>query len=273
MKTLLSSTEAVLPPVQKRSIDDWLRAVNQLATNSESLLWKPCGTFEISGRSYSLPRYLFIGPRGGDDPIRIGLFASLHGNEPETTSALLLFLKLLHGNPELGRNYFLFVYPICNPSGFEDDTRCSRRGRDLNREFWNNSKEAEIILLQSEICSHAFDGVISLHADESSTGLYGLVRSYTVAKNLLEPALAAAESSLPRNANAEIDGFVARDGVILAGYTGALSGPPKIRPRPFEIALCAPKLAARYQQEEGLLLALQSILKNYRELKAYAPNL
>src|SRR5207244_3454269 len=29
-----------------------------------------------------LPAYLFLGPRGGGDPIRIGLFAGIHGDEP-----------------------------------------------------------------------------------------------------------------------------------------------------------------------------------------------
>jgi hypothetical protein len=271
----MSITGTIEAPVaeQKRSIDDWLSSINHLATNSESLLNKPCGNFEVGGRSCTIPRYLFIGPRGGDDPIRIGLFASLHGDQPETTSALLMFLKILEATPELARDYFLFVYPICNPTGFEDDTRCSRRGRDLNREFWNNSQEPEVTLLQSEICSHALDGIVSLHTDDSTSGLYGVTRSYTVGKNLLEPALAAAESVLPRNRNEVIDGFAARDGVVRAAYSGAISGPPNIRPRPFEIALRAPRGAARYQQEQGLLLAVQSILANYRELRAYAQNL
>jgi hypothetical protein len=263
------------PPAapRQRSIDDWLSSIAQFAANSESLLAKPCGSFELSGRTYTLPRYLFIGPRGGDDPIRIGLFASLHGDQPETTSALLMFLKILQATPDLARNYFLFVYPICNPTGFEDGTRHSRRGRDLNREFWNNSQEPEVTVLQSEICSHALDGIISLHADESSSGLYGFARSYTVGQDLLEPALAAAETILPRDGSDLIEGFPAKKGVVRAIFNGAISGPPKLRPRPFEIALCAPKQAARYQQEQGLVLALQSILASYRELRAYAQNL
>lgn len=263
------------PPAapQQRSIDDWLSSVARFAANSESLLSKPCGSFELSGRSYVLPRYLYVGPRGGDDPIRIGLFAALHGDQPETTSALLMFLKILEQNPELARNYFLFVYPVCNPTGFEDGTRHSRRGRDLNREFWNNSQEPEIAVLQSEICSHALDGIVSLHSDDSSSGLYGFARSYTVGKDLLEPALAAAETILPRNRSDFIDGFPAKNGVVRAIFNGAVSGPPKIRPRPFEIALCAPRQAARYQQEQGLVFALQSILANYREFRAYAQHL
>ena len=258
---------------QKRSVEQTLNSLEELAANSASLLAKPFGSFESGGREYSLPRYLFVGPRGGDDPIRVGIFAGLHGDQPEATHAVVAFLKILEANPELARDYFLFVYPICNPTGFEDGTRCSRRGRDLNREFWNATVEPEVTLLQSEIWSHALDGIISLHTDESSSGLYGFTRGLTFRKHLLEPALAAAEPVLPRNEEGIIDGFVAQRGAIRESYAGAISGPPKVRPRPFEIALCGPGSAPTFRLEQGFVLAMQAILARYRELRAYAAHL
>jgi protein MpaA len=273
MKTLEIEFRRASHTHEKRSIEQALSPAVVMARQSSSLLWKPCGNFEVQRESYSLPRFLFIGPKGGGDPIRVALFASLHGDQPETTHALVSFLKLLEENAELARDYFLFVYPVCNPTGFEDNTRCSRRGRDLNREFWNNSVEPEIALLQSEICSHALHGIISLHADDQSTGNYGLSRSGMFAKHLLEPALAAAEAVLPRDGNSTIDGFLAHNAVVRGGYAGAISGPPKIRPRPFELALCTPKSAPQYLQERAFITALQSILSEYRQMIAFAQNL
>jgi protein MpaA len=58
------------------------------------------------------------------------------------------------------------------PDRIEDRTRQSRSGKDLNREFWRNSSEPEVKLLQSEIVAHAFDGIISLHTDDTSRGFY-----------------------------------------------------------------------------------------------------
>ena len=49
----------------------------------------------MAGRAYELPRYLFIGPKGGDDMIRVGLFAGIHGDEPEGVHALIQFLTVL----------------------------------------------------------------------------------------------------------------------------------------------------------------------------------
>jgi protein MpaA len=275
MNSILSLPESKLAsPVRlKRSIADLLAPLDRLAADSPNLIANHGAHFEVNGQTYELPRYLFIGPKGGDDPIRIGLFAAIHGDEPEGAHALVQFLSLLEQNPELVAGYCLFVYPVCNPTGFEDNTRYSRRGRDLNREFWNNSSEPEIDLLQREICHHAFHGMISLHTDDTSHGLYGFVRGATLTKHLLKPALEAAEQLLPRNQNNIIDGFNARHGIIREGYQGVLSAPPKIRPRPFEIILETPHAAPQYLKEKALVVALQTILTEYRKFIAYAPNL
>ena len=251
------------PAIQSRanrSIADLLAPLDQLVATSPNLIAKSAGRFESGGQFYDLPRYLFIGPQGGDDPIRIGLFAGIHGDEPEGIYASVNFLVLLEKNPELARGYCFFVYPVCNPTGYEDNTRQSRRGRDLNREFWNNTSEPEVQLLQSELWSHAFHGLVALHSDDTSHGMYGFVKGATLTRNLLDPALHAAAEVLPRNDLPLIDGFNAQNGIIRRGYHGILSAPPSIRPRPFEIVLETPQSAPRYLQVQAQLIALQTIV-------------
>lgn len=257
----------------RRSLASLLAPLNQLAQSSPNLLAQSIGTFTVEGEIYDLPRYVFVGPKGGDEPIRIGLFAAIHGDEPATAYALVQFLTLLDRHPELAAGYCLFVYPVCNPTGFEDDTRSSRHGKDLNREFWLNTSEPEVRMLEKELTQHSFHGIVSLHADDTSHGLYGFVRGSTLTKHLIEPALKAAELILPRNQNAIIDGFNADNGIIKEGYPGILSAPPRNRPKPFEIILETPHAAPQYQQEHALVVALQQILNEYRKLVAYAPNL
>lgn len=53
----------------------------------------------------------------------------------------------LDGLPMMARQYLIHVYPLCNPTGYEDGTRHSRAGKDLNREFWKGSTEPEVQLL------------------------------------------------------------------------------------------------------------------------------
>jgi hypothetical protein len=180
---------------------------------------------------------------------------------------------LLEEKPELARGYCLFLYPVCNPTGFEDNTRTNRNGEDLNRAFWRNSRQPEVRLLESELMYHVFHGIISLHTDNTSDGVYGYAHGALLTRHLLGPALAAASEFLPLNQKGLIDGFPSRDGIIREGYEGVLHAPPKISPRPFEVILETPHQAPQYLQEVALAVALRTILHEYRQFIAYAQNL
>jgi hypothetical protein len=264
---------AARPRRPRRSIAELLAPLDQLADGSPNLVANHEARFEVDGETWELPRYLFVGPRGGDTPIRVGIFAGIHGDEPEGVHALVRFIQLLESKPELAAGYYLSLYPVCNPTGFADGSRASRSGKDLNREFWKHSVEPEVRLLEAELVSRSFQGLISLHTDDTSDGFYGVARGATLTKHLIEPALRAAETLLPRDVRPVIDGFQARNGVIHHAYEGMLSAPPKLRPRPFEIILETPKPPPAYVKEAALVASLQAILIEYRKFIAYAPNL
>ena len=261
------------PRVSPRSLSDLLAPLEKLAAQSHNLVANHDAVFKVGGKNYELSRYLFVGPSGGDLPIHVGIFAGIHGDEPEGSHAIVQFIKLLEAKPELATGYCLSFYPVCNPTGFEDGTRFSRGGKDLNREFWKNSTEPEARLLQAELVSRSFQGIISLHTDDTCDGFYGIARGATLTKNLIEPALRAAEKLLPRDERSVIDGFAARHGIIYETFEGILSAPPKVRPRPFEIILETSAAPPAYMKEAAFVAALQTILIEYQKFIAYAPNL
>jgi hypothetical protein len=254
-------------------VSDWLAPLERIAASNPSWVAKPIGQFEQDGERYEIPRYIFVGNRGGDAPLRIGIFATLHGDEPEGVRALAQLAQLFEAKPEVAAGYCVYLYPVCNPTGLEDGTRHSRRGKDLNREFWGNSSEPEVRLLQAELVSQSFDGIIALHTDEQSKGVYGFVRGATLTRHLLRPALEAAAELLPINEDESIDGFHAKDGLIEDCYEGVLSAPPKVRPKPFEIILETAGQTPVFLREAALVVALRAILAEYRKFIAYAPNL
>lgn len=258
---------------EPRPVERLLTPLDQLAERSPHFISKSLGQFDSAGRVYSLPRYVFLGPKGGGDTIRIGVFATIHGDEPESALALTRVVTALGNNPEIAKGYALFIYPVCNPTGFEDNTRHSRSGLDLNREFWKDSRAPEIRYLESEICLHAFDGIITLHCDDTSDGLYGFVSGAVLAKNLIEPALREAEQFLPCNRRRIIDGFKARRGIITDCYPGVLKAIPGVRRPPFEITLETPQKAPLHRQVEAFTAALKTILVEYRYLMAIAQNI
>ncbi len=229
------------------------------------------GSFEGGAQKYSVPRFTFRGPNSSD-PIHIGIFAAIHGDEPAGALAAAKFLSEIAGEPEFVENFLLHIYPLCNPTGFEDNTRHSRRGKDLNREFWKSSPEPEIEILERELRTQHFSGIIQLHADDTSNGLYGFVRGHTLTENLLRPALAEAGKILPRNINATIDGFAARDGIIYQSYEGILAAPIRSEP-PFEIIFETPHHAPMNLQVQALVVAIRTILSEYRQLISFAANL
>ena len=256
-----------------RPLETLTAPLAEIASHSTSLIACQPGQFELAGQTYALPRYLFLGPAGGAEPLRIGIFAGIHGDEPAASFALLRFVRLLEDNPQIARGYCLFLYPVSNPTGFEDNTRQNRDGKDLNREFWRNSPQPEVRLLESELTAHAFNGIISLHTDDTSDGVYGYAHGAVLTRYLLEPALAAASEFLPLNQNGVIDGFDARDGIIRKGPEGVLRAPPGLKPRPFEVILETPHHAPQFLQEAALAVALRTILDEYRQFIAYAQNL
>jgi len=67
-------------PVRGRcSLADVLAPIEQIAATSPSLIANHGASFEVGGESYELPRYLYLGPKGGADTLRVGVFAGVHG--------------------------------------------------------------------------------------------------------------------------------------------------------------------------------------------------
>jgi murein peptide amidase A len=266
-----SSPKSTVKPVfERKALDRILSPLEDMAGRSDHLLRTPAAQ---NGAQPPIPRYLYLGERGGGDVFRLGIFASIHGDEPEGALALNRFVTLLERDPEIARGFALFLYPVCNPTGFEDGTRHARSGKDLNREFWRQSSEPEVRFLESEIYLHAFDGLITLHSDNTSAGAYGYVNGSVLSENLLAPALRAAEQFLPRDRHPIIDGFPARDGIIYRSYEGVLRSVPGLERPPFELTFETPQRAPLYLQVEAAAAALQTILQQYRQLRSFAQNI
>jgi len=266
--SLAPRARALVAP--RRSVAEIIDPLNRLASTCGNLISSPSLD---EAEQFALPKFTFVGPRGGGDPIKVGIFAGVHGDEPEGVYAVSGLLHLLAKQPELARGYHLFVYPICNPTGFEDRTRVTRNGKDLNREFWRRSPEPEVRWLESELKRQQFDGLISLHTDDTSLGFYGFAHGATITREIIGPALESAAEYLPVNTATVIDGFPAENGMIRASYKGILRSPPGTRPRPFEIILETPQAAPNYLKEAALIASTTRILAQYREFISYASNL
>lgn len=255
------------------SLDDLLAPLRQTAARDASLEYGVAGEFLAQGRRWEIPRFRFVGPDAGQEPIRIGMFAGVHGDEPAGCAALVQFLARIVDERERALGYELIVYPVVNPTGYEDGTRCNRAGKDLNREFWHGSGQPEVQLIERELRTRAFAGVITLHADDTCEGHYGYSHGRALDDALLRPALLAAERVMPRDRRAIIDGFTAREGVISDCFQGILSAPADQTPRPFNLIFETPALAPLEVQIAANVAALDAIVSTYRGFIAYAQDI
>lgn len=250
-----------------------LAGFRKLSVRSPELLGSLLGEVGRAGERGPLERYTWNGPRGGGDRLKIGLFAGIHGDEPAGGWALLDFAAALLAQPELGEGFEFVFYPCVNPTGLVAGTRFNAAGFDLNREFWSGSAQPEVRLLERELAAQVFDGIIALHADDTSEGLYGYARGRLLAEELLRPALAAASVVLPANHAEVIDGFRAERGLIRDCFCGVLAAPPEQRPQPFEIIFETPALEPLDAQRAAAVLGLHGLVSTYRRFISYAAGL
>jgi murein peptide amidase A len=251
-----------------------LEALEQIAESSEHLVRGSVGEFTAGANDFALPRFAFMGPKGGGDTIRLGIFAALRGDERTGPAALVEFLRRLEADPQLATGYHLYVYPICNPTGFEDRTELTRSGRDLAQELWKGSAEPEIYYLERELGVLQFQGVISLHSALRSGGLHAWVRSSILAKTLVWPAIQAVERFLPSHPDEDnLPDCLASLPSLRAGSNGILTQTKDLVPLPFEIILESPRQAPKAARIEAMVTSLTTVLGAYRSLQALRQNI
>ncbi len=260
-------------PTDTRDLRTLLGPLFELAGERVDLIGSMAGSFTYQERRYGIPRFIFTGPEAAHDPIRLGLFAGLHGDEPAGCEALARFITDLVDSPAIARGYDLVIYPVCNPTGYEDGTRYNRAGADLNREFWRDSVHPEVRILERELREHRFQGIVTLHADDTSDGLYGYAHGRVLNESLLRPAIDAASRILPRDARANIDGFAATESILCDCFGGVLTAPADQSPYPFDLIFETPALAPLDRQVDAMVVALHTILGEYRKFIAYAQDL
>lgn len=240
---------------------------------STTLKADSAGFWEDGAARHWLPRFVFQRTRIVKHRFRLGIFAGIHGDEPAGILGLMDFVRALDDHPELGKEFLIHLYPLCNPSGYLAGTREASSGKDLNREFWRGSAQPEVQFLEAEIQRWNFDGIIALHSDDTCGGFYGFARDRLISEQMLAPALAAAGRILPCDPGPVIDGFHSVNGIIHSCYDGILSACPQQRPQPFEVILESPQTAPLDLQRNAFVTALKAILQSYRSFMAYGGEL
>jgi len=257
------------PNVTQRFLKPLLDAVE----NSEYLLGGSVGQFTVEHNLFQIPRFIFMGPTGGGDTIRLGIFAGLHGDDPAGAEAIVEFLRELELAPQAARGCHIYAYPICNPIGFAARSRSQTTGEDLAGHFWSGSSQPVVYYLERELGVHRFHGVISLRTANHAGGFSVDTKSDVLNRALAQPALQASRELSPGRQSGDEPN---------AGLLQASPGPSmpnfhtatdKLSPAPFELHIGIPGDFPPPAQIQGTVGALKSILDSYRSLVSIGQNL
>ncbi len=244
-----------------------------LTGKSDYLVGGSAGEFAINKKVFQIPRFIFMGPAGGGDTIRLGIFAGFHGDEPDDAAALVEFLQELEREPQLARGYHIYVYPICNPTGFTAQTRNNLSGKDLTGQFWRGSSRPEIYYLEREMGVLRFQGVISLQTDDEANGFTGNTGSAVLNRALVEPAIQVADKFCSQAASritSETGTLLTRSRNLSPNF---LTATDELDPAPFELQIKIPGQVSKPCKIKGCIGGLKSILDSYRSLQSIGQNL
>jgi protein MpaA len=258
-----------LGPARSRSYEALLEQVHSL--RGEVLDVRAIGGLTHQERIYELVK---IVSRQPDSPyaarLPVCLVSGIHGDEADGVLAAVEFARRFARSRELVASYTLTIYPCINPVGFKRMTRENANGKDLNREFFRQSDEEEVRIMERELRAQEFTGFISGHSDYESFGIYAYATGAVLSERLAKPALFQASSVIPINTDPVIDGHPAQLGIINEKFPGSLGPLSKGATEPFDIVIETPNLFALRKRVEAQATAFETILHEYRAVASEA---
>jgi protein MpaA len=261
MTTNITSAE---PKRAHRSIRELLLPLVRIASESQVLHGDSPGFWRCGDELFFLPRFTFQRTAVSKSRIKVAIFAGINGDELGAMLGLTDFVRALEAHPAIGREYQLWLYPLCNPSGYVDGTRRSRSGKHLEREMWNNSPAPEVKLIEKDIREQNFDGIISLRGNATISDAHAYVWGGALPTHLLTPTLIAAEQTLAHSQQPA--GLNVMQPMNRVHRDCSFRAPPEQREAPFEMVLEVPRHMRLRQQAQKFVLLLHAILAAYRRV-------
>jgi hypothetical protein len=135
-------------------------ALYEEASASDSVFGSPLGPLEgPNGRTF-LPQFVYFGPDSSIDPVRIGVFGGLSGEDLKGSWSLIDWIKALLVHPDIGRGVSVSVFPIVNLSGIHSGAG----GAGLRDNDWFGSPTPEVRLISQNARIRSYQGFIRIEA-------------------------------------------------------------------------------------------------------------
>jgi predicted deacylase len=188
-----------------------------------------------------------------------------HGNEYYTVNILLKFIK----QPIMFSDVNFYIFPCVNPFGYEKNSRENGNRQDTNNDanFIKDSKVPELAILYDQFPA-TVDLILDIHGDVDKEEVYCYEHKSENLPTIAEKALIENDSLLPFIKTKTIYKSKATNGVIvpLKQDIGIEAVVEKLGVQ-YSITLELPGKCDGQKRAEGGIAIINSILRNYKEIK------
>jgi predicted deacylase len=190
-----------------------------------------------------------------------------HGDEPFAVHTLIAWIKQFKSKDF--KNLEFYIFPICNPWGFETGSRENGYKQDTNNDqaLVKNSKVAELAIL-FEHFPLLTDLFIDLHGETYQTHAYCYEKKLDLLPSLATIALQEVDSIIPYSRQKTILKNPIEKGVMCPRlWEIGLEGLMEKRGIKYSITVELPGRFDGQKRIEGGIAILNSILHHYSEIK------
>ena len=138
----------------------------------------------------------------------VAFVAGLHGDEPGGPMGVLKFIE---NKPYIPKTKRVVIIPLANPTGFLLNTRKTKNGVDLNREFLKDELTGECEIIWNALKDEDLNMLHTIHEDTSLSTFY---LYYTHDKKLANDIKDLAKKYFKLFNGDEVNGDKVQDGLV-----------------------------------------------------------
>jgi len=188
-----------------------------------------------------------------------------HGDEPFAITTLLKWIRQPIQFPEF--NYYIF--PVCNPYGYEKSYRDNGNRQDTNNDanFVKDSKVPELAILYENF-PQTVDLILDLHGDTGKEKCYGYEHRSESLPSIAEKALIENDNLLPYERTKTIYKVPLHNGILTPPkWDVGIEGFMEKLGVEYTITLELPGKFDGQKRTEGGIAIINSILRHFKEVK------
>ena len=193
------------------------------------------------------------------------ILSGTHGDEYFAVNTLLKWLK----QPIMFPEFSYYIFPVCNPFGYEKQYRDNGNRQDTNNDahFTKDSPVPELAILFDEYPQTA-DLILDIHGDTGKEQVYAYEHKADNLPSIAEKALSENDVILPYLRTKTIYGIKVNNGVIVPPkYDVGIEGYMEKLGVQYTITIELPGKFDGQKRTQGGVSIINSIIKNFREIK------